>query len=213
MPKLESTTTLFEGVRMMLNRNDVPARLRVLVGQIENDLNRPIERVDNLHWAELRRLLQLVDGQMLVNCIVMQLLSMIDVPETEPTRPPERSLYEDWREQASAHAELVLLHSSGRYYAFDATAERLAAVLDEHLANIRGHVSLSLRGESRPAWEEKLREAQMDVVLIEGEDDDRFPVKLLADPDPLDHDGDGKKGGSKKGKKSTRAKGAAKKRP
>jgi hypothetical protein len=29
-------------------------------------------------------------------------------------------------------------------------------------------------------------------------------------PDPLDHDNDGKKGGSKKGKASTRAKGAAK---
>jgi len=82
---------------------------------------------------------------------------------------------------------------------FPGAAARVFATLDE----------LNLPDEFFKATE---RAAPAPVVETTVAEDATFDIGVEQKPDPLDHDGDGKKGGSKKGAASTRAKGAARKR-
>lgn len=66
-------------------------------------------------------------------------------------------------------------------------------------------------GKPFEASDEVLDALTSSSILFSVEDGDGS-ASGVAEPSPLDHDGDGRKGGSKRGAASTRAKGAAKKR-
>lgn len=213
------------GVRTLIDRLGLPPRMKQLVAAMEEQRG-PLEEVgDTPGAAEVKRVLALVDGNTLLACMVAAMLNEIEVSDEELKEDKrvndDRSDYERWLEAANAYPDkLVLLLIGDTYYAFDGQAERLADELEEHLFKVGRETGIAFKADHQPTWESKILDAGLDVLLVaEAEEgDDGGPgystVNLLGDDDtdPLDHDHNGKKGGSLPGDQSTAHKGAAKKK-
>lgn len=168
------------GLRTLVDRLGVPPRIAELVRQIEADKG-PIDRPPEQGFREVVHLMKLVDGAALLGCIVAYLAADIEVAEDDsPKRLREtKDPYLQWVKVQEDSDPLVLLLWGETYLAFDGPAERIAATLDAHLINLRGHQAVSLRCAEQASWQDKLVEAQLDAVLVEMDGDERHTVRLL----------------------------------
>jgi hypothetical protein len=203
------------GIRTIVDRLEIGPRLRALVTKMEAD-GMKLDQPPAAGAAEVKALLDLVDGTALCAAILAHLIDHIEVEQPEPELT-QLSHKLRWDRAAAQTEGLALLLIGDRYYAFGHQAERIAETLNIHIGYINREIATTVRLDQQAEWAPKLQEARLDVTLFEEDGDGFQSIRLLDDAEPeaethpLDHDEDGRKGGSKKGKQSTRAKGAAKK--
>ncbi len=172
------------GVRTLIDRSDLPPRLKLLIENIEKDLG-PIDEVPDKGGAEVRQVLNLVDGTNLLAGIIAWMIETIpyDGPELNDTVNAPKSKHELWQ-HAVDHAKvdgLVLLEIGDSYYAFDEQARRIADATVSHMIVLHRADCVALFEAKRAEWIGKIVEAKLDVYLVTGNEDEGYDSTSVLD--------------------------------